>query len=999
MNKIFLGIAITILCISSNLIAQKTFPTNGVYDHRDKHFVFENATIYKSYNQKLENATLIIKNGKIVSIGSRLSIPKNAVVFDMKGKTIYPSFIEMYSNYGLPKPTAAGKRPERLPQMLSNKKGAYGWNEALRTEFSSDKVFKVNKEEAKKMRKLGFGTILTHQMNGMSRGTSALVNLGDDRENISLLKTKVAHHLSFSKGKSTQNYPSSLMGAIALFRQTYYDAQWYKNGGSKEERNLSLEAWNKLQELPQIFEVRDKLEILRAHKIAQEFNMRYIFKGSGDEYQRLDEIKATNAQFIIPVKFPEAFDVSDPYSTMMLELSDMKHWELAPSNPARLAKANIEFALTSHGLKNKETFLKNIKKAIKYGLSEEQALKAITYSPAKILKIESILGSLESGKLANFIITDGNIFEDKTTIYQNWINGKGYILQNFKDTPTTAVYNLSYGDKNTMLFIEGDPEKPNALIAPNVPSKDSLKKEVIYLLKKDLITLSFSPDSTGVVHLSGTKSNLGYKGEGTLPDGRWIKWSATPNRANPTIEKKEIKKEKKEIEQTGKVVYPFMAYGWEKRPQTETFLFKNATVWTNEKEGILEKADVLVKNSKIVQVGNNLSASGATEIDATGKHLTSGIIDEHAHIAISRGVNEGTQYSSAEVSIADVVNSEDINIYRQLAGGVTAAQLLHGSANPIGGQSGIVKFRWGATPEEMKIKDAAPFIKFALGENVKQVNWGDKYRIRFPQSRMGVEQVYDDHFTRAREYGNRKRSGKPYRKDLEMETLLEILEKKRFITCHSYVQSEINMLMKIAEKHGFTLNTFTHILEGYKVADKMQKHGAGGSTFSDWWAYKYEVIDAIPQNAAILNEQGVTVAINSDDAEMGRRLNQEAAKSVMYGGMSEEDAWKLVTLNPAILLHLDHRMGSIKVGKDADLVLWSDNPLSIYAKPEMTLVDGIKYFDREKDQKMRKDIQKERARLIQKMLQHKKKGGKTKPPSKKHHHLYHCDDLHDEIED
>jgi imidazolonepropionase-like amidohydrolase len=258
-----------------------------------------------------------------------------------------------------------------------------------------------------------------------------------------------------------------------------------------------------------------------------------------------------------------------------------------------------------------------------------------------------------------------------------------------------------------------------------------------------------------------------------------------------------------------------------------------------------------------------------------------------------------------------------------------------------------------------------------------------------------VEQTYVDYFTRAQEYGKLKKSGKPYRKDLELEALLEILESKRFITCHSYVQSEITMMMRVAERFGFRLNTFTHILEGYKVADKMAKHGAGASTFSDWWAYKYEVYEAIPQNAKMMTDQGVTVAINSDDAEMARRLNQEAAKSVMYGGMKEEEAWKMVTINPAKLLHVDDRVGSIKSGKDADLVLWSENPLSVYAKAEKTWVDGILYFDRQQDALMQEEVQRERARLIQK-LQAEKKGGEggEKPRGPKGH--YDCDSDEDE---
>ena len=372
------------------------------------------------------------------------------------------------------------------------------------------------------------------------------------------------------------------------------------------------------------------------------------------------------------------------------------------------------------------------------------------------------------------------------------------------------------------------------------------------------------------------------------------------------------------------VTYPNGAYGNLKLPEAETLLFKNATVWTNETQGILKNTDVLVKHGKISAIGQNLNSKKARVIDATGKHLTSGIVDEHSHIAAA-SINEAGQNSSAEVSIEDVIEADDVDIYRNLSGGVTTIQILHGSANPIGGRSAIIKLKWGMAAEDLIYENSPKFIKFALGENVKQSNWGGYSR--FPQTRMGVEQMYIDYFSRAKAYDLQKKSGKPYRIDAEMEVLTEILNKERFISCHSYIQSEINMLMKVAEKFNFNINTFTHILEGYKLADKMKAHGAGASTFSDWWAYKYEVNDAIPYNAAILNNTGVLTAINSDDAEMSRRLNQEAAKAVKYGGTSEEDTWKMVTLNPAKLLHIDDKVGSIKIGKDADLVLWSNHPL------------------------------------------------------------------------
>ncbi|MFM2049091.1 MAG: hypothetical protein RI955_1639, partial [Bacteroidota bacterium] len=375
----------------------------------------------------------------------------------------------------------------------------------------------------------------------------------------------------------------------------------------------------------------------------------------------------------------------------------------------------------------------------------------------------------------------------------------------------------------------------------------------------------------------------------------------------------------------------------------------------------------------------------------------------HSHIAINGGVNEGTQSVTSEVRIGDVVSSEDINIYRQLSGGVTSAHLLHGSANAIGGQTQLIKLRWGKSPEEMKFANAPGFIKFALGENVKQANWGDNSITRFPQTRMGVEQVYMNAFTRAQEYerqiadcklqiaNSKTQNQKTFRRDLELDALVEILHSKRFITCHSYQQSEINMLMHVADSFHFKVNTFTHILEGYKVADKMKAHGiSGASTFSDWWAYKFEVMEAIPYNAALMTKVGLNVAVNSDDAEMGRRLNHEAAKSIKYGDLSETQAMKLCTMNPAKMLHVEKYVGSIAVGKDADVVLWSAHPLSVYAVVEKTFVDGICYYDKQQDEQKRAFIQHERARLIAKMLQAKKDGESAQPATQAVESEYSC---------
>jgi len=994
-------LVVFLFLVSLNGSAQETFPVNGIQDERPEVFAFVNATIHPDYKTTLENGTLLIRKGKVLDSGKNVTIPKDAVVVDLKGAHIYPSFIDLYSDYGVQPVKKAEGDAWKQAHFESYKKGAFGWNEAIKPEVRADELFKTDDRAAGDLRKLGFGTVLTHQRDGIARGSGVLVTLGNQRENEEIVKGVASAHYSFDKGASLQDYPSSLMGAIALLRQTYLDAAWYESAKGNVPYNISLDAWNKLQRMPQVFDATDALSLFRADKIGDEFGVQYIIKGTGSEYKRAYDVKATGASLIVPINFPDAYDVENPFDALQVSLAAMKHWELAPANPAILHGAGIEFSITTDGLQDKNVFLNNLRKAIKYGLPEEAALKALTYSPAKMLGVQAQVGSLGKGTLANFIITSGKLFDEKTRILENWIQGKKFVIEYAVAENIDGEYRLTIPGLSYKLTIEGSPFN----IKTHVFLQDTVKVEAQFSRTDNSVTIAFNQtnekDKTQFVRLNGVMEKGKWSGKGQLSDGTWVDWEA--RYVNPLEMKEEKKDEKRDtIPFTGKVIYPFTAYGYSELPEQETVLIKNATVWTNEKEGVLQNTDVLLKNGKIAAVGKNLSAAGARLIDGTGKHVTAGIIDEHSHIAISRGVNEGSHASSAEVRIGDVVNSEDINIYRQLAGGVTAVQLLHGSANPIGGQSQIIKLRWGYSPEKMKLENAPKFIKFALGENVKRSNWEPPYP-RYPQTRMGVEQVYVDYFTRALEYEKKQKefaalsvkqklTAIPPRRDLELESLLEILKKERFITCHSYVQSEINMLMKVAEKFGFGVNTFTHILEGYKVADKMKAHGVNASSFADWWSYKYEVIEAIPHNAALLTRAGVNTAINSDDAEMGRRLNQEAAKCVKYGGLSEEEAWKLVTLNPAKMLHIADRTGSIKVGKDADVVLWTDNPLSIYAKTEKTFVDGMLFYDSEKDAALRKELASERARLIQKMLAAKKAGEKTQKPAGTVERVWHCED-------
>ena len=990
MNK-KIGSVWCLLCCSILLSAQDYFPLNGVKDARNGHYLLYNAQVVKADGSVLKNGSIEIKEGKIVALSANKSNAKAAVQIDMQGHHIYPSFIEIYGDYGMPDAPKGGGWNWMAPQQMESKKpGPYGWNEALKPEVNATESFTYNEKKAEELLKLGFGAVSTHQHDGISRGTAALVSLAEERENKSILIRQSANHFSFKKGSTGQAYPGSLMGCLALIKQTYLDGAWYKNYGNKEQIDLSLQAWNDVQSIPQIFAVGNKLEALRALKLAKGENKKYIIKGAGDEYQRMQALKSYGASLIIPVDFPEAYDMEDPYDAQMVSLEDLKHWELAPANAAYLAKEGIPFAFTMDGLAKKKDYLPNIRKAIKYGLSEKDALMALTINPAKMIKAEGMVGDLKAGLQANFFVSNGNIFEDDTKILQNWVMGKPNVFDDIDAPKLAGSYDLKVGKENYALKISGDKNDKAELIVD-----DSTTVKVKSIIGQEMITLSFVPDGEdNYVRLTGNIADM--KGEAILGDGEWTKWSAVKKDQNDEAKKEKDEEDKDDAMNLGDITYPFVPFGWKDKPNKETILLKNATVWTNEEEGILENADVLIKDGKIAQVGKNLSAGGAIEVDGTGKHITCGIVDEHSHIAISRGVNECTQASTAEVTIQDVVDSDDVNIYRQLSGGVTTSHLLHGSCNPIGGRSAIIKLRWGASPEEMLFDGADGFIKFALGENVKKSR--APRNNRFPDTRMGVEQVYVDHFTRARDYKKKKAAGGAnFRKDMEMEVLNEILESKRFVSCHSYVQSEINMLMHVADDFDFTINTFTHILEGYKVADKMKEHGAGGSTFSDWWAYKYEVIDAIPQNGEIMHKQGVLTAFNSDDAEMARRLNQEAAKAMMYGDVSEEEAWKFVTLNPAKLLHIDNKVGSLKQGKDADVVLWSDHPMSVYAVAEMTFVDGIKYYDLAEDKQKRAALQAERARLVQKMLAVKNGGGKTRKPSAKAHKHYHCDDADDEM--
>ena len=987
-------IFITFVCFNF-LNAQDYFPENsGVKIIPNTYKAFTNATIHLGPGKILKNGTLLEKNGRIIDVGTDIKLPNNTIIYNKSGKHIYPSFIEVFSDFSIKKPIKKN-RLGRSEQFNPDRSGYY-WNDHIMSEYKSISDYSYDKKLASKMRSFGFGTVNSHRFNGIHRGSGILIALNDNQnDNKRIISDNSAEHYSFKKSiTSNQSYPSSIMGVMALIRQFYYDSQWYSNN-FESTKDLSIEAFLRNKKIPKIFDSGfDKLNTTRIVKLINELDIDFTIIGSGKEYESLIELNQNKIKLVLPLNFPKPLDVSDPLLTKKISLKDMRFWNQAPSNTSRVSKADIPFAFTSSKISSSKEFFENLRKAIHYGLDKSTALKALTTIPAEILGHQDKLGKLDKNFFANFIITNGELFEEETNITENWVQGQPYIIIDEKIKNIDGNYDLNIGD-----------------LKYNLKIKNSIKN-IITEIKKDSFTFSVkSSYENGWFYLTILdKENKKYsqlsskieedniKGKGIDFFGNNINWFT--NKLEEELGEK--KKTENNYYKLVPVTFPNKAYGNRSIPKEKNTIFKNATVWTNESDGILDNTDVLVIDGKIANIGENIPyPENAVVIDATNKHLTSGIIDEHSHIAAS-SINEGGQNSSAEVSIEDVINPDDINIFRNLSGGVTTIQILHGSANPIGGQSAIINLKWGETIENMKFKNADPFIKFALGENVKQSNW-ESYS-RFPQTRMGVEQVFTDYFQRAKEYGDKwieynempirkKIKSKSPRYDKEMEVIWEILKGERFVTCHSYVQSEINMMMKVAEKFNFKINTFTHILEGYKLADKMKKHGAGGSSFSDWWSYKFEVKDAIPYNGSIMHDAGVLVAFNSDDPEMSRRLNQEAAKAVKYGGVSEEDAWKFVTLNPAKLLHIDDVVGSVKVNKNADLVLWSNHPMSIYSKVEKTMIQGAIYYSSDNINNKLKSIKEERTLLISQMLDAASKGTETEIPVLSVSQEFHCETL------
>ena len=986
------------------MLSAQTEPVKDIHENTPRVWALTNAMIHIEPGDSIKDGTVIIRDGRIEKVGRYIKSPLDAYEIDMEGTHMYPGFIDGWLEV---------KQDEKVKSPDDH------WNEKIRSEYRAKDDLKIKDKDLKALRSIGITTAHIVPEKGIFKGKSDLVILDD---NLVSVAKDVAQILEFkTTGWSDKGYPNSLLGVIAVMRQTFLDAQWYHKSLSiiKEfpdenepiPLNPSLAAIAEFQtnRRPVLFMTKEEHSALRSIKITNEFNLNPWLLGSGYEYRRLDEIAEQNPFIIFPLEFPAKPKVNDPFIALQYSTEQLKHWDMAPDNIKKVFNKGLRFGFTSGTLKNKKEFRKNIQKIIDRGLPKNVALAALTTYPAESMGVEKILGKIQPGFIANFVITDGDYFNPKSRVTSLWLSGKEYFIAEKFKPKLAGNWELDVEGKIFELIFSNI--KPKFKSNPNAktpPSSNKLEGKINYedttLTVSDIdvynTTLEFKVKGIFIKN----NATLAFKGQidkdkisGKIFDGSKL-MSFNAKRSS----KGKVIKRQKEIASKEKLFYPEGSYGLSKELlKPNAILIDNATIWTCSPKGMLEDWDILFVNGKIDKVAPDISVpmGSALTIDGTGKHVTPGLIDCHSHSAAS-SINEGAQAVTAEVRIQDVLYADDINIYRQLGGGLTTINVLHGSANPIGGQNAVLKLRWGSSPKDLLFKNAPQGIKFALGENVKQANWIGTGR--YPQTRMGVEQVIRDAFRAAQDYRhhhttyerNKKAQRKkiPPRIDLELEALAEILEGKRLLHCHSYRQDEIWMLTRIAEDFGFKIATFQHVLEGYKVAERIAEHGAGASTFSDWWQYKYEVIDAIPYNGSLMAKNDVLVSFNSDDDELARRMNTEAAKAIKYGGLDEIEALNFVTINPAKQLKIDKWVGSLEEGKDADFVIWDGPPLSIYSKVQETWIDGTRYWSVDENSHLEDRDKTLRENLIKKILSTKtsSSGREMKPNSATPRHQHNC---------
>jgi imidazolonepropionase-like amidohydrolase len=987
--------AVVLLLTGAGALQAQTTPTVGLRENAPAVHAFTNARIIAAPGRLLENATLVIRNGVIEAIGANVRVPADARVWDMSGRTLYPGFIDAYADVGM--------RTELTDEERADQRGAVYWNPQVRAFTDAVGDFAVaDTARPQSLRAQGFTVAHVVPRIGMFRGQSAVMSLGEGTVADRVIRANVAQSMTMWRdNQAGPGYPTSAMGAMTFIRQTLHDADWHARaqaayqrspqGVRRPESNAALVALGPVLrgEQPLVVETRSEEEILRMLGVAREFPLRLWIRGSGGEYRMIDQFRRLDMPLILPVNFPQAPDVARSEQALNLGLSQLRHWQLAPENPARLSAAGVRFAITSDAGQRSE-FLANMRRAVESGLSPATALAALTTVPADYLGISRTHGTLEAGKVANIVVVSGGgIFSSTNSrIDEVWIDGHRYDVTEAAGGDPRGQWRVAAldaeGVQGTLTLSGTRAQLSGSFIGEGA---EELRLTTARIAgETSQVTLAFPGGPLGhegTIRMSGVAAATAMQGWGELPSGRRFNWAAErigdppegdaprggagnsdgtgaggPTGTRPSVTNFLVEN-----------TLPTMEYGRQGiPPQPRTVLVRGATIWTQGPQGRLDNADLLMQQGRIVRVGQSLQApAGAEVIDARGRHVTPGLIDAHLHSGLSGGVNEVGAAIVPEVRIGDVLTIDNIWMYRQLAGGLTTAHVMHGSANPIGGQNQHVKLRWGALPEEMKFEGAPRTVKFALGENVVRSPQ------RYPNTRMGVEQIIRDHFLAAREYERahadwrRSRQGPQPRVDLRMQALVDILNGDILVMSHAYRQDEMLMLMRLAEEFGFRIHAFHHGVEAYKIAPEMAAHGAAAVVWSDWGAFKVESFDNTTFNARLLIDAGVLTSLHSDDSQIATRMNWEAAK-MLRTGLTEEQALALVTSNTARVLGIHDRVGSLEAGKDADFVIWSGNPLSTETRVEQTWIDGRRYYDLEEDRLLREQVERERSQLIQQIL-------------------------------
>ncbi len=894
-------------------------------------YAIENVRVEVGDGTVLERATVVIENGTITAVAEDAAIPAHTWVIEGEGLSVYPGLIDAMGSLpqprrppggpgaGAPGPGGQRRRPDpdrALPRGPEDRPSTTPWKRA-----ADDLALDAEAVEA--WRKAGFTSIAARPGDGLFPGRLSLVRLGApgrDPEH-QVVAPALAQMATLSSGGGFGSYPGSLMGRVAYFRQLLLDAAHYAAAVAAYEADPA--GWRRpdfdrtLAPLAAVASGEERIllpgssavEIDRALRLAEEFGLDFTIYGGQEGYRRAGELADAGVAVLVDVDWPEPLPERDRDPDADRPLREILHERLAPTTPAELAEVGVRFALSSGGADGADDFLAGVRRAIEGGLEPARALAALTRDAAAVHGLDDRIGTVAAGMAADLVLADGYPWQESTRVEAVFIDGVRY-----------AVSDGEEGEN-------GDSSETGAEGAQEAE-------------------LAEEPDKA---------RSRGRHGPGG-PGGRRSGSSEAP----APMRLAEVAEKYAEVGGDGMVPMtgPYR--------EDDVLAIVGGTVLTMAGETI-ENGTVVVRDGRIAEVGSGVRPpGGAHVIDAGGGYVTPGIFDAHSHISTAGGVNEGSLAVTSMARIEDVVDPTDIAIYRALAGGVTTVNVLHGSANPIGGQNQLLKLRWGENADGLRFEGVPSGIKFALGENPKRSRSFGAGPRRYPATRMGVLDVIREAFTRAEEYRDAwtrhreaeaaGRRSRPPARDLELEPLVEILDGERLVHAHSYRADEILQLLRLAEELGFRIATLQHVLEGYRVADEIAAHGAGASTFSDWWAYKVEAYEAIPHNAALMTDRGVLVSINSDDAEEMRHLNHEAAKAVKWGGLSDEQALALVTINPARQFGIEDRIGSIEVGKDADLVIYDRHPLSSYAVVQTTLVDGRVYFDRELDRLRREHL-------------------------------------------